>query len=94
LDTNTYYGLINKILVSPRGRGATTLCAGAREQTSVGEVEVFKRHEGPTVRTGEIVFIFFITFFFLLLLLLLLPGVVEGGQSCTVLRGITGPQGL
>ena len=45
---------------SPRVRGANTLCAGAREQTSVREVEIFKGHEGPTMRTGEVVFIFFL----------------------------------
>ena len=52
---------------NPRGRGATTLGAGAREQTSVVKVEIFERHKGTTVRTGIIVFIFF---FFLLLSLL------------------------
>ena len=42
------------------------------------------------MRTGEIVFIFFL-FIIFFILLLFLPGVVEEGQSCTVLRGITGP---
>ena len=74
---------------SPGGRGATTLGAGAREQTSVGEEKVFKGHEGPTMRTGEIVLIFVLLFIFSFLLLL--PGVVEGGQSSTVLRWMTGP---
>jgi hypothetical protein len=41
------------------------------------------------MRTGEIVLIFVLLFIFSFLLLL--PGVVEGGQSFTLLRGMTGP---